>query len=74
MCVSTVTANHGTAFSKKVAKLYVPVVTLSAQDKVIDRGNLFDQSIKNNLRTYNNIKKSCNKSRLWLHNCLFAGL
>ena len=41
---------------------------------MIDRQNVFDQPVENNLKTYDNIRKNCNRSRRWLHNWLFAGL
>ena len=30
---------------------------------MIDRQNVFDQPVENNLKTYDNIRKNCNRSR-----------
>ena len=41
---------------------YIPKVEIKDYNVIIDRRHLFDQPIKNYLKTYDNI---CNWSRIW---------
>ena len=50
------------------------LTTVEMKDVMIDRKIVIDQPVKSSMRTYNNIKKNCNRSKRWLHKWLFAGL
>ena len=69
-CVLSNTAAQAITFEKSDKKFYIPVVTLSTQDKNINinqiyfkilcewlKLNFLDKPAKNNLRTYDNIWK-----------------
>ena len=53
---------------------FLPTVETKDCNVMIDGKNVFDQTIKNNTRTYDNIKKTFTQSRGWLHNRLFTSL
>ena len=57
---------------KAHTKYYIPRVEIKDYSVIIDERNFFDQPVKNDLKTYDSIRKDCNWSRRWLNTCLFT--
>ena len=53
---------------------YLPKVEIKDYIVMIDAKNFFEQPVKSDLRTYDNIQKISTRSTRWLHNWLFARL
>ena len=53
---------------------YLPKVEIKDYIVMIDAKNFFEQPVKSDLRTYDNIRKISTRSTRWLHNWLFARL
>ena len=47
----------------KHKRYYLPTKEIKSYNVMIDGQNFFDQPIRNNLITYDNIQKNCNRSR-----------
>ena len=55
-------------------RYYLSNVEIKDYNFMIDGQNSFDQPVKNNKTTYENILKNCHWSRRWLHDWLFIRL